>query len=122
MDPKGEQTAFVYTTYIQQTPERVWQGLTDPALMKRYCATSQAAYSSIVAPNPSGRTPSNPGSHRATLSGTAERSQQAAPDGGGLGHSVDEDGGHGLILSQRTRRPPRQRSRPSAATRANDAG
>jgi uncharacterized protein YndB with AHSA1/START domain len=36
MDPKGEQTAFVYTTYIQQTPERVWQGLTDPALMKRY--------------------------------------------------------------------------------------
>jgi uncharacterized protein YndB with AHSA1/START domain len=32
----GEQTAFVYTTYIQQTPERVWQGLTDPALMKRY--------------------------------------------------------------------------------------
>jgi uncharacterized protein YndB with AHSA1/START domain len=29
MDPKGEQTAFVYTTYIQETPERVWQGLTD---------------------------------------------------------------------------------------------
>jgi len=27
MDPKGEQTAFVYTTYIQETPERVWQGL-----------------------------------------------------------------------------------------------
>ena len=36
MDAKGEQTAFVYTTYIQETPERVWQGLTDPALMKRY--------------------------------------------------------------------------------------
>ena len=36
MDPKGEQTAFVYTTYIQKTPERVWQGLTDPALMKHY--------------------------------------------------------------------------------------
>src|SRR5579862_4471379 len=36
MDPKGEQTAFVYTTYIQETPERVWQGLTDPALMERY--------------------------------------------------------------------------------------
>jgi hypothetical protein len=33
------------------------------------CVTSQATYSSIVAPNPSGRTPSNPGSHRATLSG-----------------------------------------------------
>jgi uncharacterized protein YndB with AHSA1/START domain len=36
MDAKGEQTAFVYTTYIQETPERVWQGLTDPALMKSY--------------------------------------------------------------------------------------
>ena len=36
MDAKDEQTAFVYTTYIQETPERVWQGLTDPALMKRY--------------------------------------------------------------------------------------
>ncbi len=28
MDPKGEQTGFVYTTYIQASPERVWQGLT----------------------------------------------------------------------------------------------
>jgi hypothetical protein len=36
MDPKGGQTAFVYTNYIRETPERVWQGLTDPALMKRY--------------------------------------------------------------------------------------
>ena len=36
MDAKSEQTAFVYTTYVQETPERVWQGLTDPALMKRY--------------------------------------------------------------------------------------
>ena len=36
MVPTGEQTAFVYTTYIQETLERVWQGLTDPALMKRY--------------------------------------------------------------------------------------
>jgi uncharacterized protein YndB with AHSA1/START domain len=36
MDATGEQTAFVYTTYIQETPERVWQGLTDPALTKRY--------------------------------------------------------------------------------------
>ena len=25
MDPNGEQTAFVCTTYIQETPERVWQ-------------------------------------------------------------------------------------------------
>ena len=29
-------TCFSYTTYIQATPERAWQGLTDPALMKRY--------------------------------------------------------------------------------------
>ena len=35
MDAVGKQTAFVYTTYIQETPERVWHGLTDPALMKR---------------------------------------------------------------------------------------
>jgi uncharacterized protein YndB with AHSA1/START domain len=37
--PRGSGTlraAFVDTTYIQETPERVWQGLTDPALMKRY--------------------------------------------------------------------------------------
>ena len=36
MDARSEQTAFVYTTYVQETPERVWQSLTDPALMKRY--------------------------------------------------------------------------------------
>jgi DNA-binding transcriptional ArsR family regulator/uncharacterized protein YndB with AHSA1/START domain len=32
MDP----TTFVYTTYINATPERVWQGLTDPAFTARY--------------------------------------------------------------------------------------
>ena len=36
IDPKGEQTVFVWTTYIRETPERAWQGLTDPALTKRY--------------------------------------------------------------------------------------
>jgi uncharacterized protein YndB with AHSA1/START domain len=36
MDPKGNQIGFVYTTYIQASPERVWQGLTDPSLMKDY--------------------------------------------------------------------------------------
>jgi uncharacterized protein YndB with AHSA1/START domain len=36
MDVNGEQTAFVYTIYIQAGPERIWQGLTDPALMVRY--------------------------------------------------------------------------------------
>jgi DNA-binding transcriptional ArsR family regulator/uncharacterized protein YndB with AHSA1/START domain len=29
-------TAFVYTTYIHATPEKVWQGLTDPAFTKQY--------------------------------------------------------------------------------------
>jgi uncharacterized protein YndB with AHSA1/START domain len=32
----GEPQAFVYTNYIEATPEQVWQGLTDPALTKRY--------------------------------------------------------------------------------------
>jgi len=31
-----DQTTFVYSTYINATPERVWQGLTDPAFTKRY--------------------------------------------------------------------------------------
>lgn len=29
-------TTFVYTTYINATPEKVWQGLTDPAFTKQY--------------------------------------------------------------------------------------
>jgi uncharacterized protein YndB with AHSA1/START domain len=29
-------TLFTYTTYIHATPERVWHGLTDPALTRRY--------------------------------------------------------------------------------------
>jgi uncharacterized protein YndB with AHSA1/START domain len=32
----NQMTSFTYPIYIQATPERVWQGLTDPALMKRY--------------------------------------------------------------------------------------
>jgi DNA-binding transcriptional ArsR family regulator/uncharacterized protein YndB with AHSA1/START domain len=31
-----DQTTFVYTTYIHATPEKVWQGLTDPAFTARY--------------------------------------------------------------------------------------
>jgi uncharacterized protein YndB with AHSA1/START domain len=42
MTPNGAQTAFVYTTYIQASPERLWEGLTDPALMKRYWRHQQA--------------------------------------------------------------------------------
>ncbi len=30
------QTAFVYTIYVMASPERVWQGLTDPDLMRGY--------------------------------------------------------------------------------------
>ena len=48
MDPNGEQTAFVYTTYIRETPERVWQGLTDPALMKRYWRHQRAGPKTFV--------------------------------------------------------------------------
>jgi uncharacterized protein YndB with AHSA1/START domain len=33
--PMGN-TAFVYTTYINTTPERLWQALTDPAFTRRY--------------------------------------------------------------------------------------
>jgi uncharacterized protein YndB with AHSA1/START domain/DNA-binding transcriptional ArsR family regulator len=31
-----DKPSFVYTTYIQTTPERLWQGLTDPAFTDRY--------------------------------------------------------------------------------------
>jgi uncharacterized protein YndB with AHSA1/START domain len=31
-----EATSFTYTTYIQSTPQRVWEGLTDPASTRRY--------------------------------------------------------------------------------------
>jgi DNA-binding transcriptional ArsR family regulator/uncharacterized protein YndB with AHSA1/START domain len=31
-----QRTAFAYTTYIEATPQRVWQGLTDPAFTTRY--------------------------------------------------------------------------------------
>ena len=37
MADRNDQTAsFTYTIYILATPEQVWQGLTDPALTKRY--------------------------------------------------------------------------------------
>ena len=31
-----QMTSFTYTTYIRASPERVWQGLTDPAVTRRY--------------------------------------------------------------------------------------
>ena len=36
MTPTNDATTFVYSTYIQATPERVWQGLTDPEFTRRY--------------------------------------------------------------------------------------
>jgi DNA-binding transcriptional ArsR family regulator/uncharacterized protein YndB with AHSA1/START domain len=36
MDQQREQTTFVYKTFIQTTPEKVWQGLTDPTFTERY--------------------------------------------------------------------------------------
>jgi uncharacterized protein YndB with AHSA1/START domain/DNA-binding transcriptional ArsR family regulator len=35
MEPMSS-PAFVYTTYIKTTPERLWQALTDPAFTRRY--------------------------------------------------------------------------------------
>ena len=35
-DPAMSKPEFVYTTYINTTPERLWQALTDPAFTKRY--------------------------------------------------------------------------------------
>src|SRR5215471_4824935 len=36
VDHESDGTSFRYTNYIKATPERVWQGLTDPAQTKRY--------------------------------------------------------------------------------------
>src|SRR5438128_1720753 len=36
MDYPSNKTGFVYTNYIKATPDRVWHGLTDPILTKRY--------------------------------------------------------------------------------------
>ena len=35
-DTSMQKPAFVYKTYIHTTPERLWQGLTDPAFTQRY--------------------------------------------------------------------------------------
>jgi DNA-binding transcriptional ArsR family regulator/uncharacterized protein YndB with AHSA1/START domain len=37
-DTPMENPSFVYTTYIQTTPERLWQALTEPAFTERYWA------------------------------------------------------------------------------------
>jgi uncharacterized protein YndB with AHSA1/START domain len=35
-DRTDQATSFSYTTYINASPERAWQGLTDPAYMRQY--------------------------------------------------------------------------------------
>src|SRR3954453_21668968 len=35
-DTAVDRPSFVYTTYIQTTPERLWQALTEPAFTERY--------------------------------------------------------------------------------------
>lgn len=39
-DPTMQKPSFVYTTYIQTTPERLWQALTEPAFTERYWSTT----------------------------------------------------------------------------------
>jgi uncharacterized protein YndB with AHSA1/START domain len=41
-------TSFVYPIYIQATPEQVWQGLTHPALMKRYWRHQRAGEKTFI--------------------------------------------------------------------------
>jgi uncharacterized protein YndB with AHSA1/START domain/DNA-binding transcriptional ArsR family regulator len=42
-DTPVEKPSFVYTTYIQTTPERLWQALTEPAFTERYWAPAFAS-------------------------------------------------------------------------------
>lgn len=42
MSQPSDPTAFVYTTYLKATPERVWQALTDPASTRRYWRHAEA--------------------------------------------------------------------------------
>ena len=39
-DTTMDKPEFVYTTYIQTTPERLWQALTEPAFTERYWGTT----------------------------------------------------------------------------------
>ena len=39
-EPPMPKPAFVYTTYIHSTPDRVWRALTDPAFTERYWETT----------------------------------------------------------------------------------
>ncbi len=39
-NPTMQKPSFVYTTYIETTPERLWQALTEPAFTRRYWSTT----------------------------------------------------------------------------------
>jgi uncharacterized protein YndB with AHSA1/START domain len=41
-------TSFSYPIYIRATPEEVWQGLTEPALMKRYWRHQKAGPKTFI--------------------------------------------------------------------------
>jgi uncharacterized protein YndB with AHSA1/START domain len=43
MDDHSDGTIFAYTIYIHATPERVWQGLTEPTLTSRWWRHHAAA-------------------------------------------------------------------------------
>jgi uncharacterized protein YndB with AHSA1/START domain len=40
----GTTKSFIYTVYIQATPEQVWQGLTDPSMTKHYWRHHRAGH------------------------------------------------------------------------------
>ncbi|MEJ8656093.1 metalloregulator ArsR/SmtB family transcription factor [Streptomyces sp. MS1.AVA.4] len=42
-DTPSDNPAFVYTTYIRTTPEKLWQALTDPAFTRRYWGVTFAS-------------------------------------------------------------------------------
>lgn len=48
MDGPSDRASFVYTTFIHATPERVWQGLTDPELTMRWWRHHLAGGKSFV--------------------------------------------------------------------------
>jgi DNA-binding transcriptional ArsR family regulator/uncharacterized protein YndB with AHSA1/START domain len=48
MGTAHDPTTFVYSTYIQATPERVWLGLTDPGFTRRYWRHPTAGGVSMV--------------------------------------------------------------------------
>jgi DNA-binding transcriptional ArsR family regulator len=80
-----DQTTFVYTTYIHATPEKVWNGLTDPAFTTRYWRHPKASTPSrsCSSPTPIGDwptrgTPSRPNGRPSTVS-TRRRRRRGAP-------------------------------------------